>query len=80
MKIKSLAFALALLLFGCGDRSVVQKLDTQSFLNSLNQSNTLIIDVRDDSFYNGFKESGASKGGHIKGAFSLALLGLIIWI
>lgn len=72
MKIKSLAFSLAILLLGCGDRNVVQKLDTQSFLNSLNQSNTLIIDVRDDSFYNGFKESGASKGGHIKGAIQFS--------
>lgn len=63
MKTKSLAFSLALFMFGCSDRSVVQKLDTQSFLNSLNQSNTLIIDVRDDSFYNGFKENRAAYQG-----------------
>ena len=72
MKIKSLAFSLALFMFGCSDRSVVQKLDTQSFLNSLNQSNTLIIDVRDDSFYNGFKENRAKRGGHIKGAIQFS--------
>ena len=72
MKTKSLDFSLALFMFGCSDRSVVQKLDTQSFLNSLNQSNTLIIDVRDDSFYNGFKENGAKRGGHIKGAIQFS--------
>lgn len=32
----------------------------------------MIVDVRDDSFYNGFKESGASKGGHIKGAIQFS--------
>lgn len=72
MKIKSLAFGLVLLILGCGDRNVVQKLDTQNFLNSLNQPDTLMIDVRDDSFYNGFKESGASRGGHIKGAIQFS--------
>lgn len=72
MKVKSLVFGLILVLMGCGERSVVQKLDTQSFLGSLNQPNTLIIDVRDDSFYNGFKERGAKRGGHIKGAIQFS--------
>lgn len=72
MKIKSLASGLSLILLGCGDRNVVQKLDTQDFLSSITQPNTLVIDVRDDSFYNGFKENGAKRGGHIKGAIQFS--------
>lgn len=72
MKFKLLSLTLAIILFACNDRNVIQKLDIKGFLDSIKQPNTLIIDVRDDSFYNGFKEDGANQGGHIKGAIQFS--------
>lgn len=72
MRIKSLALGLSLVLLGCGDREVVEKIKTQEFLKSINNPQNIVIDIRDDSFYNGFKESGAKRGGHIKGAIQFS--------
>lgn len=63
---------LALVLLGCGERHVVKKLDTQDFLNAITQQDSLLIDIRDDSFYNGFREKDTQKGGHIKGAIQFS--------
>lgn len=48
----------------------------QEVVSNLDNPNYLFIDARDDSFYNGFKENGAKRGGHIKGAIQLSTTSL----
>ncbi len=54
-------------LMGCKENTVRQ-IDTAELLKNLDNPNYVIIDTRDDSHYNGFKEAQAVRGGHIKNA------------
>ncbi len=49
----------------------MQSLNTQEVYNKLNDTETKIIDIRSINAYNGWKEKGEARGGHIKGAKSL---------
>lgn len=62
-----LTSAIALALTDCDDRSV-KKIDTETLLKNINNPDYVLIDTRQDSLYNGFKDKNASRGGHIKGA------------
>ncbi|MCE3046546.1 rhodanese-like domain-containing protein [Helicobacter kayseriensis] len=72
--IKKICFVLfvGIWFVGCLETNQIQRLDTQEFLEALNHPQTLLIDTREDSFYNGFKEKGAKRGGHIKGAIQFS--------
>ncbi|MDG2951724.1 rhodanese-like domain-containing protein [Exercitatus varius] len=69
MKIKPsfLVLAVSLVLAAC-DKNSVRVIETDELLKNLDNPKYVIIDTRDDSFYNGFKEKNALRGGHIKGA------------
>lgn len=69
MKFKKtlLTLTLSLALIGCDNR-VVKNIDTAELLQNLDNPHFVIIDTRVDSFYNGFKDQDAERGGHIKGA------------
>lgn len=54
----------ALLVGGCGSNKVAD-LSTDQFKSALQDSNTVIVDTRGDSVYNGFASPGASRGGHV---------------
>ena len=45
--------------------SDVKSLDMSAFKAATTAKNTVIVDTRDDSVYNGFKEKGADRGGHV---------------
>lgn len=57
----------SLFLTACND-NVVKTIDTEELLANLDNPDYIIIDSRNDSLYNGFKDKHASRGGHIKGA------------
>ncbi|WP_027327439.1 rhodanese-like domain-containing protein [Helicobacter pametensis] len=63
---------IAFVLVACSETQKIQKLNTQEFLQALSDPQAIIIDTRDDSFYNGFREEGAKRGGHIKGAIQFS--------
>ncbi|OOF60284.1 rhodanese-like domain-containing protein [Rodentibacter myodis] len=65
-------------LTACDDQSV-KVIETKELLDNLNNPNYVIIDSRQDSLYNGFKDHNATRGGHIPGAiqFSCAWLDAI---
>ncbi|MCW9698505.1 MULTISPECIES: rhodanese-like domain-containing protein [unclassified Avibacterium] len=69
MKMKPilLAVAVSLALSACDDRDI-KVIETSALLNQLDNPNFVIIDTRQDSLYNGFKDKNAIRGGHIKGA------------
>lgn len=67
MKIKSLFLLIPLLLSGC-DQTVVKEIGIEELSENLNNPEYIIIDTRPDSLYFGFKDKGAARGGHIKGA------------
>ena len=54
----------------------VQVLDTAQFADRLGDAGHVIIDTREDSLYNGFRDQGAPRGGHVPGAtqFSVSWL------
>ena len=58
---------ISLISISCGTRSV-RSITTDELAKNLDNAQYVIIDVRNDSLYNGFKEPGAQRGGHIKGA------------
>lgn len=62
-----LTSTIALALTACDDRSV-KKIDTETLLKNISNPNYVLIDTRQDSLYNGFKDKNATRGGHIKGA------------
>lgn len=70
-----LGLSLLLGLAACEDKQV-KTIETQALLDNLNNPNYVIIDTRQDSLYNGFKDKNSTKGGHIPGAvqFSCAWL------
>jgi len=53
--------------FSCGSNSV-GTISLDELVKKLDDPSCVIIDTRDDEFYNGFCEEGAKRGGHIKGA------------
>lgn len=67
MKTKSLFLLIPLLLSGC-DQTVVKEIGIEELSENLNNPEYIIIDTRPDSLYFGFKDKGAARGGHIKGA------------
>lgn len=67
MKKTLLLTALGLALAGCNEKSV-QIIETEELLKNLDNPNYVIVDTRIDSYFNGFKEPNASRGGHIKNA------------
>ncbi|CDF98706.1 rhodanese-like domain-containing protein [Avibacterium paragallinarum] len=73
MKMKPilLAVAVSLALSACNDRKVTL-METRELLNHLDDPNFVIIDTRQDSLYNGFKEKNATRGGYIKGAIQFS--------
>ncbi len=64
--------------FSCNSNSV-GSIGLDELVKKIDDSSHIIIDTRDDEFYNGFCELGAKQGGHIKGAvqFSPAWLDYI---
>ena len=69
MKMSALAVICgSLFLVTSCDQGKVTEIDTKTLLANLDNPNYLIIDSRQDSLYNGFKDQNAIRGGHIKGA------------
>ena len=58
-----IVFALA----ACDDNKV-KTIETKELLDNLNNPNYVIIDSRQDSLYNGFKDKNTTRGGHIPNA------------
>jgi sseA protein len=56
-----------MVLFSCKTNSV-RSVAIDELIKNIDNAQYVIIDVRNDSLYNGFKEEGAQRGGHIKGA------------
>ncbi len=69
MKLKSacLLASLGLALSACNQQKV-QVLDTAQLVEKLNDPGHLLIDTREDSLYNGFRDQNAPRGGHLPGA------------
>ena len=55
-------------LTACDEQHTIKEIDTPTLLANLDNPDIVIIDAREDSLYNGFKEPYAKRGGHIKGA------------
>lgn len=55
------------LLAGCGALSgnKVETLNMEGFKSAMSDGNTVIVDTRGDSVYNGFKSPNAARGGHV---------------
>ncbi len=62
-----LTTAVGLVMAGC-DSHKIQTLDTAAMADLIGKPDTVIIDTRDDSLYNGFHDQGAPRGGHLPGA------------
>ena len=62
-----IVFFTLFVLFSCETNSV-KSITMEELVKALDSGTYVVIDTRDDEFYNGFKESGAKRGGHIKGA------------
>ena len=60
----------------------LKEISSDELLNLLGNSGVKIIDVRSPDAYNGWREKGEARGGHIKGAKSLPAkwAGYIDWI
>ena len=54
-------------LSACDSRKV-QILDTAAMAERIGKPDTVIMDTREDSLYNGFHDQGAPRGGHLPGA------------
>ncbi len=67
MKIK----LILLLIFSIGLNA--KYISTQEVVKNLDNPKYLFIDTRNDSFYNGFKQKGAIRGGHIKNALQITI-------
>ena len=69
MKIKTILVTLLFLLcLACGNKKTVGEIKIDEVVKNLENPKYVFVDNRDDSFYNGFKEKDAKRGGHIKGA------------
>ena len=66
-----LGLSLSLALVACHDNQV-KNIETKALLDNLKNPNYVIIDSRQDSFYNGFKDKNATRGGHIPGAIQFS--------
>ena len=55
------------LILSCGKNSI-SEIKTEELLKNIDNPNYVIIDTREDSLYNGFKDKDAKRGGHIKNA------------
>ncbi len=53
-----------------------QNINTKEVIKNINNPNYVFIDTREDSFYNGFKQEGAIRGGHIKNALQISIASL----
>ncbi len=64
MKINTslLVIAMSMVLTAC-DNVAVKPIEITELVNNLDNPNYLVIDTRHDSFYNGFKEQNAQRGG-----------------
>lgn len=73
-----LAVAVSLGLSACNE-TTVKVIETEDLIKNLDNPDFVIIDTRQDSLYNGFKDKNATRGGHIKGAvqFSCDWMGYI---
>lgn len=65
------AAALSLALAAC-DNQAIKPIESAELLKNLDNPDYLVIDTRNDSLYNGFKDKNASRGGHIKGAIQFS--------
>ena len=66
-----LGLSLSLALVACHDNQV-KNIETKALLDNLKNPNYVIIDSRQDSYYNGFKDKNATRGGHIPGAIQFS--------
>lgn len=66
---------ICLLLFSCFAFAKSQ-ISLEEVIKNLNNPDYIFIDARHDSYYNGFKEEGAKRGGHIKGAVQITTASL----
>lgn len=57
-----------IMIFSCGGKNTVGEIKIDEVLKNLDNPKYVFVDNRDDSFYNGFKDKDAKRGGHIKGA------------
>lgn len=77
MKIKSKSILLTLIIIilgvftACNNNSV-KEIKTEELIKNLDNSEYVIIDTREDSLYNGFKDGKAERGGHIKNAIQFS--------
>ncbi len=49
----------------------MQHISTKKLIKNLKNPKYIFIDIRDSGFYNGFKQKGAIRGGHIKNALNI---------
>lgn len=63
---------LSLFFVACSEQKVA-KLDTKEFVKLASSPSVVIIDTREDSLFNGFKEEGFKRGGHIPNAVQFSL-------
>lgn len=66
LKLTLLATSLAFLT-ACNDKSV-KEIGIDELVKNLDNPEFVVVDGRQDSLYNGFKDGDAKRGGHIKGA------------
>ncbi|AUI66565.1 MULTISPECIES: rhodanese-like domain-containing protein [Glaesserella] len=66
LKLTLLATSLAVLT-ACNDKSV-KEIGIDELVKNLDNPEFVVVDGRQDSLYNGFKDGDAQRGGHIKGA------------
>ncbi|QBQ63897.1 sulfurtransferase [Actinobacillus indolicus] len=66
LKLTLLATSLAFLT-ACDDKSV-KEIGIDELVKNLDNPEFVVVDGRQDSLYNGFKDGDAKRGGHIKGA------------
>ncbi len=66
LKLTLLATSLAFLT-ACNDKSV-KEIGIDELVKNLDNPEFVVVDGRQDSLYNGFKDGDAQRGGHIKGA------------
>ena len=66
LKLTLLATSLAFLT-ACNDKSV-KEIGLDELVKNLDNPEFVVVDGRQDSLYNGFKDGDAQRGGHIKGA------------
>ena len=76
MKTKSKSILLILIIIlgiftACNNNSV-KEIKTEELIKNLDNPEYVIIDTREDSLYNGFKDGKAERGGHIKNAIQFS--------